>query len=492
MSAIITPVLLVGARVESREARTPGDAADLVVRYLERIGVQYVFGIPGGAIEPLYNALARSERRGGLRAVVARHEAGAAFMADGYARETGKLGVCCSTTGPGATNMITGVACAYENEIPMLVLTAQTALPTFGKHAFQESSCTGVNTVGMFQHCTRYNSLVSHADQLEQKLITAMMMAHGSPCGPAHLSIPLDVLRASRESVDLAFDPHMFLQRRALSDEPAIREFWRQIKLARQVVIVIGGGCGEAIGSILEFALQQNAAVVTTPDGKGLVSSHHPLFKGVFGFAGHQNAYATVADKSVDLVIAIGTRLSEWVSGGWDPALLNDRLVHVDSSEEHLAASPMARMHISGRILNVFEKLLQLHYAKLHGPYRLGIEGQEPRSRTATDAVQVEELHQCTLDEPEKYADDAIPIKPQRLMAELSRIFPPSTRYFADTGNSVAWATHYLHPLDRRVGGHRPASGGVTRLVMDFAPMGWAIGGAVGAALATGNGPVVC
>jgi acetolactate synthase-1/2/3 large subunit len=100
-------------------AETEAELGDLLVSYLEQLGVEYVFGIPGGAIEPLYNALARSERRGGPRAIVARHETGAAFMADGYARNSGKLGVCCATTGPGATNLITGVASAYENNVPM-------------------------------------------------------------------------------------------------------------------------------------------------------------------------------------------------------------------------------------------------------------------------------------------------------------------------------------------------------------------------------------
>jgi acetolactate synthase-1/2/3 large subunit len=107
--------------------------ADLTITYLKQLGVKYVFGIPGGAISPLYDALARSDRQGGPRAVVARHETGAAFMADGYARETGKLGVCCATTGPGTTNLITGVASASANNIPLLVLTAQTRLSSFGK-----------------------------------------------------------------------------------------------------------------------------------------------------------------------------------------------------------------------------------------------------------------------------------------------------------------------------------------------------------------------
>ena len=119
---------------------------DLIIRYLERLGVEYVFGVPGGSIEPFYNALARSEKRGGIKAVISRHEAGAAFMAEGYARETGRLGVCCSTAGPGATNLITGVASAYADNIPILVISAQTALDRFGQGSLQESSCTSVNT----------------------------------------------------------------------------------------------------------------------------------------------------------------------------------------------------------------------------------------------------------------------------------------------------------------------------------------------------------
>jgi len=154
-----TPLIISPAEDETQ-------VADLIVSYLEQMGIEYVFGVPGGAIEPLYNALARSSRRGGPRPIVARHEAGAAFMADGYARETGKIGVCCATSGPGATNLITGVACAFDNGIPMLVITGQPSLPSFGKRALQESACTGINTLGMFRHCTRYNSLISHPEQI--------------------------------------------------------------------------------------------------------------------------------------------------------------------------------------------------------------------------------------------------------------------------------------------------------------------------------------
>ena len=180
-----------------RPSEQPMVIADLLVAYLEQMEIECVFGVPGGAIEPFFDALARSSRRGGVRHVLARHEAGAAYMADGYARETGKIGVCCATSGPGSTNLITGVACAYENNIPMLVITAQPALPTFGKHPLQESSCTGLDTLSMLQHCTHYNSLVSHSQQFENKLMTALQRSIRTPAGPVHLSIPIDVFRSA-------------------------------------------------------------------------------------------------------------------------------------------------------------------------------------------------------------------------------------------------------------------------------------------------------
>ena len=119
------------------------EVAELIVSCLHKAGVEYVFGVPGGAVEPIYNALARSARQGGPRPVVARHEAGAAYMADGYARETGRLGVCVTTSGPGATNLLTGIACARGSSVPLLALTGQSALPSFGRNALQDSSCAG-------------------------------------------------------------------------------------------------------------------------------------------------------------------------------------------------------------------------------------------------------------------------------------------------------------------------------------------------------------
>lgn len=477
------------------------EVADLLVAYLEQIGVEYVFGVPGGAIEPLYNALARSARRGGIRHILARHEAGAAFMADGYARETGKLGVCCSTTGPGATNLITGVACAYENNIPMLVITGQAALPAFGKNPLQDSSCTGINTLGMFQYCTRYNSLVSHPEQMEAKLVAALQRATRSPKGPSHLTFPVDVFRSPSAHFVPSYNLQSLLAPSSLTDDDAIETLLEMLSEANNVVLLIGGWCGEAIGSILQFAALWGAPFVTTPDGKGLVSPWHPLFRGVFGFGGHGSADAVLQDKSVDLILAIGTCMGEWNSGGWSNNLLNERLVHIDESEDHLSRTPMARLHVRGRILSVFNRMVEYTH-ELRKPGKI----EHNRQHTSHEPDGMEWNPRHMLASPEKYESNAIPMKPQRLMRELGLLFPPTTRFLADTGNSVSWAVHYLHPgIDRRFGGRRKggggrktspglrkAGGGWLRVTMNFASMGWAIGGAVGTAAANPDVPVVC
>ncbi|HEY3486742.1 MAG TPA: thiamine pyrophosphate-binding protein [Gammaproteobacteria bacterium] len=472
----------------------PLEIADLLIAYLEQLGVEYVFGIPGGAIEPLYNALARSERHGGPRAIVARHENGAAFMAHGYYMGKRRLGVCCATTGPGATNLLTGVATAYENSIPMLVLTAQTALSSFGKGAFQESSDTGVNTLGMFEHCTNYNTLVSHPNQFEQKLYSAVMTAFQTMT-PSHLSVPLDIFRStvpmSKPSFDLlhASEPHNWAHTDSLDT------FCRTLLDSKNIVFVIGDNCSDAIGTILDVAFLVDAKIVTTPHGKGLVSPYHPLFRGVVGFAGHQSALQLLGDPTVDLIVAIGTNLSEWASNNWDHGvLMNEKLIHVEACERFFTRSPMARLHVHGKIDFVFELLLahelmadkirfrQAHIQEVH---------HAPPETEHSGSLHIDKRF-FRLDSEEKYMDDSAPIKPQRLMLELGRLFPPQTCFMADVGNSFSWSVHYLHPYDRRIAGKRKRGYGVYHSCFEFAPMGWAIGSSIGFAMARPGIPIIC
>lgn len=463
---------------------------DLLVCYLEQLGVEFIFGVPGGAIEPLYNALARSERRGSIRAIVARHETGAAFMAAGYTSNSGRLGVCCSTTGPGATNLITGVSSAYQNNIPMLVITPQTMLENFGRGALQESSCTGINTVGMFEFCTTYNTLVSHVNQFEPKLCSAITAAFQTN-RPTHLSIPLDIQRKDSQVVEPSYDLKWLLHAPALMDVESVELLRKRLIASRKTIFVLGDGCRHAIGLILSIASILNAEIVSTPHGKGMISPYHPLYRGVIGFAGHQTATEALSDPSVDSIVAMGTALSEWASNGWDVStLLNKKLIHVDSARNHFMYSPMAGLHVHGDIAHIFEKML-------NGIFSRKFQGLNNEPEIKREPVSVETKsglgRYFLLDEEDKFISDAIPIKPQRLMHELPKLFPPPTRYLADPGNSLTWAIHYLHPYDRRItGGDRDAKGGLFQSSLEFASMGWSIGAAIGAALAEPQYPVVC
>ena len=454
------------------------DLADLLLQYLAKLEVEYVFGIPGGAIEPLYNALARSQCRSGPQAIIARHETGAVFMADGYAYSTGKLGVCCATTGPGSTNLITGVASAYANHIPMLVITAQTPLSSFGSGAFQESSCTGINTVAMFEYCTRYNTLISHPDQFERKLTAALMTAFASPPGPVHLSIPLDIFHSPAPLPNEIFNMQRLLQKSSLFDEAVLKSLIAELDTKHRIAFVIGEGASEAIDFILKSAQRLGATLLTTPHGKGLISPYHPLHRGVVGFAGHETAISCLTDPKLEAIVCIGTALSQFACHGWESELLHNAcLIHIDELEGNFSRTPMAKLHVKGRISTIFKQLYR-HLATKTPFTDLDENISKPYHRY------------FTLDDEAAFMDCSSPIKPQRLMHDLTHLFPSDTQYLADTGTSFAWAIHYLHPCNQH--SHNDDQVGLFRACLEFSSMGWAIGSAIGVSLASPKQPVVC
>jgi len=474
------------------DSTEPFQAGDALVKYLHSLGVKYIFGIPGGAIEPLFDALDRSEKKGGPRVIVSRHETGSVFMAEGYARNTGRLGGCCATTGPGATNLITGIASAYQDNIPLLVITAQTSIEDFGRKAFQESSDTGINILGMFEYCTAYNSLVSHIDQFERKLISAITVAM-SESKPVHLSIPRNILR-KKIHINKIHNLVEHLEDPVPIDTNKVDQLSQTLVLSTQPVFIIGGGCAGAISQILKCAFLLGAKIVTTPDGKGLVSPYHPLFQGVIGFAGHKMARDLLESSKVDRIVAIGTALGEW-AGGWDSLrVMNERLIHIDRSAINLSRSPIACLHIKGDITVIFEGLLA-HLKKQDIHRAISSQG------TMVDAKSGRLKYLDNLPELKK-GFESKPILPQWLMMQLPLRFPSSTKFFVDVGNSMAWGIHFLNPYDRRVEGlesgqsdnigRRSGQGGLFQATIEFASMGWAIGASIGAALANRKRPIVC
>ena len=185
------------------------------------------------------------------------------------------------------------------------------------------------------------------------------MTAFQSPAGPVHLSVPLDVMRTLSTVNKPSFDFAKLLEKPSYVDDKAVDALYEELVTASKPVLLVGDEASESIGSLLSLAVKLNAQILTTPHGKGLVSPYHPLFRGVVGFAGHESAKKVLHDDSVDLVVAVGSSLSEWASSGWDSTLLlNNRLVHVESVETNLTRSPMAKLHVRGRLECIFERIL--------------------------------------------------------------------------------------------------------------------------------------
>ena len=483
--------------------KTTKNIADILVQQLKQINVEYVFGVPGGAIEPLFDALARQTRQSSphreitnyisrrrhprqqqfLRVIVARHESAAAFMADGYARETGQIAVCCATTGPGTTNLITGVASAYADRVPMLIITAQTALPNFGRRGLQESSSDAVDTVTMLAQCTKYSTLVSHPQQLKQKLVSAVVQAYQHPKGPVHLSIPLDVFLSEEDVSHEIISIAPMLREPAIVDTQAFEDLWRCVSAGTKMVIYLGADCGKSITPIIRFAEETASPIITTPMGKRWISAFHPLNHGVFGFAGHDSARAVLNDPAVKYILAVGATMGEIGTAGWnEECLLNHKLIHIDANRENFIRSPMACLHVYGDITRVFTKLLaRLQHVNTEKNTAAGFL-QSTQGKPGTKEIPTDIPPTIRMQEQAACYSNASPLKPQRVMHFLANNFPESSRIICDAGNSWAWATHYLHlRYARRY-----------HIGMGFGSMTWAIGAAIGVALAREGTPTIC
>lgn len=383
-------------------------------------------------------------------------------MAEGYYRESGKLGVVCSTTGPGATSLLTGVASAYAENIPMLVITPQSAMKYFGLKTLQDSHSTGINTVNIFQNCTNYSVLISHPEQFILKLETAIKKAFYPSKGPVHLSIPKDIMDRPLLEGSNFHSEHLstLVNAPKAVDLQAVESFIKQVATLKNVVIVLGQECDGAIGAILKFASLLQARIVTTCEGKRWITEKTPGYCGVFGFAGHASAKEALSQDSTDCIIAIGTRMTEFSTGSWDTVLLNKKLIHIDNYLDNFLHSTIANTQIFGDIKTILE-----------------ICNDRLPKRTAYP------LRESDIALQDESTPDllSMPIKPPHLMKKMAEVFPVDTHYLVDPGNSMSWAAHYLFP---GMTGKYDSS-------MDFASMGWSIGGSIGVAFANRNRPVV-
>jgi acetolactate synthase I/II/III large subunit len=442
--------------------------SDLIVKYLNYLNVKYVFGVPGTPVGGLLDALKKSKECGGAEAVLTAHETGAAFMADGISRESNTIGVCFSTTGPGATNLITGVGCAYTENIPLLVITPQTDLADFGSGSFQDSSADFIDITSMFKNITKYSTAILHPDQAERKLTAALTEALTYPRGPVHLSITDEVFRT--EFADLIKYPNLkklIEVEQGNVDIEKVSELTDLIKKQRtdsnKILFLIGKSCRYSGMEIEKFASALDASIITTPTGKSCINNYHPNYFGGIGFAGHKSARDLLTNNSFGLVIAIGTNLDDWSTSHWDNKIMSEKLVHIHNDRKLFARSPMAKLQISGNIKNTIT-----HILKNIQPAP-AIENYLPENYIPKN---------IEINKPEYLLDgeNTGTIKTQYAIREIVKNMSVDSRYYVDCSSLVPNNIHYLFQNNRDM----------FNISIGFASMGWGIGASIGAAF-SGN-----
>ncbi len=454
-----------------------------------QIEVDTIFGIPGGAVEPLFDAISRQQRnhKSGdqIQLITSRHEAGAVFMADGYARESGRLAVCCATTGPGSTNMITGIASAYMDKIPMLILTPQTSMSSFGRHDFQDSSDDAISIVTMLSKCTRYNSMVTHVGQLKYKLMKAVKRAYTYPYGPVHLSIPMEIwdqiVEDELPDAAVSFKP----KGSEGYDQESFKALCKLAADGKKLLFLLGQESLSCADEIVACAELLGAEIVTTSTAKGAVAADHPLYRGVLGFAGHRQAEDILSGDEIDHIVAIGSNLNPFETASLcDNAAVIEKMLYINHSIADGLVSELAHLQLYGSLKKIFSDFKgYLTKRQLIDNHVLSARAKGQRHLLeSTGMAQSEHRNNIALTTAINQPDKQARVKPQYLMKKLPAMFSEATRYHVDAGNSWAWATHYLHL--------NFASNYETS--MSFGSMGWAIGAAVGAACAQNKAPAVC
>ncbi len=304
--------------------------SEFLVRFMERMGIQYIFGMPGAHILPVYDALHGAS----IKTVLAKHEQGAAFMAGGLARATGGIGACIATAGPGATNLVTGIANAHADRLPVLAITGETSTHIFGRGGLQESSGEGgaVDQVALFQSITHYARLVERTDYLVNVLNqVAQVLRSGKP-GPVLLSLPFNV---QKETLDASLLDEIYIPE---SSSPGplprsdVKALARRLVEARHPVIVAGYGCIRAgVQPLLEqLANRLGAHVATSLKAKGAIDECSPLALGSLGVTSGGHAYRHIRENA-DLLLFLGAAFNERTSYTWKPELLEGRtLIQVD------------------------------------------------------------------------------------------------------------------------------------------------------------------
>jgi len=408
-------------------------AIDVMVRYLKAEGATVVFGVPGGLLHSLFEAVENDPE---LHLIVTKHEEGAAFMADGFARVSRRLAVCAGTSGPGSTNLLTGVACAYADGVPMLVITGQAASHSLGKGAAQETNREDMDIVSMFEPVTKYSTMVGTANVLPHHLRRALRLALSGRPGPVHINIPVDLWR--QPVSEEWFDPSTYRPTTRIFDRNAVQRASSALCNAVRPVILAGSGVAAsgAEAHLRTLAEMIPARVATTPRGKGIFPEDHPLSLGVLGFAGHVTAKETILGGEVDVLLTVGASLNETTTYNWHPGLLpSETLIQLDIDADRVGRNYPVDVPLVGDAQTILMELV-------YHVHRLIREGNPPASKWLPGDPRP--LGEARYHEPELRSSDAVPVTPQRWRRDLQEVLPDNAIIFSDIGGHMLFNVHDL------------------------------------------------
>ena len=336
--------------MEKISLESPKTGSDLVLETLRDLGIDTIFGYPGGAVLPLYDAIYNFK---GIRHILGRHEQGCLHEAEGYAKSTGKLGVAVVTSGPGATNAITGIADAMSDSVPLLVFTGQVARAGIGKDAFQEA-----DIVGITMPITKYNYQVRETADIPRIITEAVHIATTGRPGPVVIDLPKDV---SALETDFIYSPEVNLPSYQPTLEPndmQIKKILKQLSKAKKPVLLAGGGISyaEAAAELNEFAERYQIPVVTSLLGQGTIATSHPLFLGMGGM--HGSFADNIAMTEADFMISIGCRFDDRLTGNPKTFAKNAKVAHIDIDPAEIGKIISADIPVVGDAKKALQMLL--------------------------------------------------------------------------------------------------------------------------------------
>jgi len=431
--------------------------ADAVAAALEGAGVELIFGVQGGAIMPVYDALYEHES---IRHVTMAHEQGAAHAADAYGIVSGDPGVCMATSGPGATNLVTGLADASMDSDPVLALTGQVPTDLVGNDAFQET-----DTIGVTQPVTKYNIFSSAPDEVGDDVGTAWALAEAGRQGPTLVDLPKDVTQGETDREPAGPQTPDTYDPPTEADDAVVQDAADALAAADRPVILAGGGVikGEAWDELYQFAIEYQIPVITTMPGIGAFPETHDLSLGMAGM--HGTGYANLAISNTDLLLGIGTRFDDRLTGGLDTFAPDAEVAHVDVDPAEISKNVHADYPLVGDAKHV---LRQLDDAMTAAP---AIDAWRDTCQQWKDEYPLD--YEMPEDEP---------IKPEYVVETFDDVTPDDTIVTTGVGQHQMWACLYWTYVEPRtwVSSH------------GLGTMGYGVPSAIGAKLAAPDQEVVC